>query len=476
MRRQTAHWQKALALGSIAMLLNVSVPAQTLLGEGPALGAFEQRFTQADIETATLTDIRAEGMKMFTVMFNRQDGFGDGPMDPIAPHLPGGRPTLNNNGTMLRVNGLDGQSCLECHSIVSTATVPFTSGVGGAGGIASTPMRQPKLIDVEDALGNGFAEFDGRMINPPALFGAGGVQLIAKEMTKQLQRLKARALAQPQQPVPLYAKGIYFGTIVADAEGNLDTSQVEGIDTDLVVRPFGRKGEFTSVRDFALGALMFHMGLQPVEIVGADFDADGDGVDNEILIGEASALEIFLTTQETPFREPLDRSGREGAFLFLTLGCNDCHRSALRARSAVLKYSYPEVPDDPNANVYYSVDLAKQPMLFPPRRREGIWVPMFSDLKRHDMGPELAEHFHGVDEQTNREFITAKLWGVADTAPYLHDGRALTLNEAIVLHGGEALAAREAYQALSTADKNRLLKFLMSLRNPVDPNLDVVAH
>lgn len=102
-------------------------------------------------------------------------------------------------------------------------------------------------------------------------------------------------------------------------------------------------------------------------------------------------------------------------------------------------------------------------------------VRMFSDLKRHNLGPDLAEDFHLADNQSNQEFITAKLWGVADTAPYLHDGRALTLREAIVLHGGEAKTARDAFLGLSTNEQNQVLRFLLTLRNPKTPNEDVLA-
>jgi CxxC motif-containing protein (DUF1111 family) len=90
------------------------------------------------------------------------------------------------------------------------------------------------------------------------------------------------------------------------------------------------------------------------------------------------------------------------------------------------------------------------------------------------MGPELAEDFHAATAQQNSEFITAKLWGVADSAPYLHDGRALTLNEAIYLHGGEAQSVRDAYVALSIPEKNELIAFLLTLRNPRNPNADVL--
>ena len=75
-------------------------------------------------------------------------------------------------------------------------------------------------------------------------------------------------------------------------------------------------------------------------------------------------------------------------------------------------------------------------------------VPLFADLKRHKMGPRLAETFEAATV-ANDEFTTARLWGVADTAPYLHDGRATTLSAAIELHGGEAQSARDAFMALS---------------------------
>ena len=66
-------------------------------------------------------------------------------------------------------------------------------------------------------------------------------------------------------------------------------------------------------------------------------------------------------------------------------------------------------------------------------------------------------------------FITPRLWGVADTAPYLHDGRALTITDAILLHGGEAQTARDNFDGLSDANKILLLTFLRSLKTPVDP-------
>jgi len=62
------------------------------------------------------------------------------------------------------------------------------------------------------------------------------------------------------------------------------------------------------------------------------------------------------------------------------------------------------------------------------------------------------------------QFITKKLWGFASEPPFLHHGRALTIHDAIVLHGGEALTSRQAYQALSAADQRCVVDFLKTLQ------------
>jgi CxxC motif-containing protein (DUF1111 family) len=89
-------------------------------------------------------------------------------------------------------------------------------------------------------------------------------------------------------------------------------------------------------------------------------------------------------------------------------------------------------------------------------------VRLFSDLLLHYMGPDLAD---GIEqgEATGSEFRTAPLWGAAHSAPYLHDGRAPTLEDAITAHGGEADAARDRFLALPEADRAALIAFLQSL-------------
>lgn len=459
------------------------VEGQGLVGEGPRLGPINQRYTQEQFNgNPKLEDVRRAGIKIFTTPFNFHDGYGDGPLNLADTTSPGGRPFLqgtslpDGNARILRINGLDSQTCLECHGILSNATIPATTGVGGSGSTATSAMFQPKVIDPNDQAGNGWALYNGRFIDPPHTYGSGGVELLGKEMTADLQALKQRAIAKPNEPVTLVTKGVHFGTIVASQNGNVDTSAVDGVDPDLVVKPFGRKGCCATVRQFDQGALMFHHGMQPVEIVEEGVDADGDGVVNEILVGELSALEVFQTTQETPSEDERSDQAQEGMEIFHEIECSSCHRPELWTNSRTLGYSFPEIHEDPFANEFYEVDLSKKPPRFKRKRGSGLIVRLFSDLKRHNMGPGLAEFFQGATPAQNSEFITARLWGVADTAPYLHNGRAQTLDEAIDLHGGEALEARNAYANLDQDDQDAILRFLRTLRTPRQPNRDVFKN
>ncbi len=294
-------------------------------------------------------------------------------------------------------------------------------------------------------------------------------------MTADLQRLKAIATSSPAgSQIDLVSKGVDFGYLISNGSGGVDTSHVQGVDDDLIVRPFGRKGEFSSVRSFDLEATQFHMGMQPVEVVGEYIDADRDGVMNELLPGEISALEIFLSTMDRPQKDKADKVALQGFEYFHEIGCVQCHRPKMQTESRYLGFSYPEISSDPQKNVFYRVDLSRAPPRFGQNESNGIVVELFSDLKRHNMGPDLAESFHRADDKRNAEFITAKLWGVADTAPYLHDGRALTLLEAIRVHGGEAQSARDQFLALPADNQSAVIDFLKTLRNPRLPNRDVI--
>jgi hypothetical protein len=486
---------------TVAALAGLLTTVSSAASEGPNLDG--DRVTQEQITSGALSldEIRLAGRRMFITPFNKQDGHGDGPpgLAPADRREPGSRTTLQENGVFLRVNGLDAQTCLECHSIVSAATLPFTFGIGGVGSLnnvaigfggASFININDDPLQVTDPDGHdsiGRRNINGRVINPPFVFGAGAVELLAKEMTRDLQALRARIQGQPNASIELVTKGVRFGTLSTDAQGDVLTgadgkaADVEGIEADpqsplfLVVQPFGRKGEVDTTRTFDVGAFQFHLGMQPAEAVGQGVDADGDGITNEIQVGELSALSIFLATTDRPEQrapqDPAERPlARRGERFFEQIGCTDCHRPTLAAQSPWLTLSFPQVPQNPDANVYYRIDLTRPPMRFPANSQGGTDVPLFADLKRHDMGPGLAE-FNG-----DAMFTTARLWGVADSAPYLHDGRALTLTDAILMHGGEGSEAAPAvarYKTLAAGDKDAIIAFLGTLHTPRNPGADL---
>jgi len=453
-------------LSSFFVLASMGAALAAPPGEAPTLDP--NRPTQQQIaDGMNINSVRNAGLAIFTTPFSKLDGMGDGPIDIGDTTSPGGRPTLQGNGTFLRINGLDSQTCLDCHSVISSATRPPTLGVGGVGTANNNAIIMPTEIDVDDLDDlDGAAGFNGRFANPPFVFGAGGVELVAMEMTMDLRAARQQALDNPGTTVPLVTKGVDFGTISATPSGDLETTNVEGVADDLVVRPFGRKGEFATVREFDTGAMQFHFGMQPVEAVGAGIDADGDGVVDEITEGDLSALSIFIAMLERPRAGNRDRQADDGFAIFQAIGCAGCHIPELGTERETLPLRLPEIGTDPLSNVYREVNLTKPPVRFRKNSNGGIRVPLFADLKRHDMGPALAETFALVDAETNSEFTTARLWGIADSAPYLHDGRATTLTEAIEFHGGEAQSVRDSFVALSDDDKIDLLSFLRTLKTP----------
>jgi CxxC motif-containing protein (DUF1111 family) len=89
-------------------------------------------------------------------------------------------------------------------------------------------------------------------------------------------------------------------------------------------------------------------------------------------------------------------------------------------------------------------------------------VPLYSNLLLHNVMPTgfrgMAEPGAGVGY-----YRTPPLWGIGDTAPYMHDGRAEDLDAAILAHDGEAAGVRSNYEALTPAAQQALILFLEDL-------------
>jgi hypothetical protein len=387
------------------------------------------------------------GAQLFNVTFTADIGYGSKDLPHFQRFHKGKR------------GGPDAIKCVSCH---------WRGGPGGAGDAADN-----SYID-----GDGDTQASTLARNPKSLVGAGIVELLGREMTAELRKLwddavvKARTSGKPVIQ-KLVAKGVSFGEFEARPDGSTDGSKIEGIDPDLVVKPFGWKGRFASIRDIVEEELIIHHGMESTHMVShgaperigpfGGTDPDGDGVTDEITEGQVTALTLFVAMQEVPvvdFPKFADHMALlvKGEQLFTTLGCDVCHVRSLPLEST--KYVLTNRSGGPSTEI----DLAKDGV----EPRISSTVPgvlkayLYSDLKRHDMGPALADA-RGEQGIWSRQFVTPPLWGIMRSRPYLHDARAQTVPLAILAHGGEAQAARDAYAALSEDDKAAVRIFLTTL-------------
>ena len=449
------------------------------------------RVLQFEAIFSSTSVIRRAGLRLFSSPLTKCDGYGDGPIDPLKDRtLLGNRPVLQNSQTpFLRLHGLDSQACLECHFVKSNRVIPAPFAVGGSGPSSASPFPMMSQFDGTDPDTSGVVQAptelneSAKAINSPGIFGDGGVALLAKEITLDLQNLLSIAESTPNVVINLNSHGINFGSIVCTGvnacngkyivglTNNIDTNDPDGSYVDLtdilIIRPFSRKGSFTTTRSFDVGATQFHLGMQPVEEVGYWNDPDGDGVENELFVGELSAMSLYLEGLEPPqIANPLSDEASHGKEVFQNIGCADCHIPTLITRNTFLPFSFPQVDANPLQNIFRVLNL--RTLGFPPTAGfTGIVVDLFSDLKIHDMGSGLAE------ANGNSRFTTARLWGVSDSAPYMHDSRALTLRDAIVFHDGEGATAATSFTGLSAAEQGNLLQFLGALKSPANPNTNL---
>ena len=151
--------------------------------------------------------------------------------------------------------------------------------------------------------------------NTLGMFGSGAIEMLGREMTTDLQNEQHERNQQAESSgddvtVNLITKGVSFGALTAHPDGTVDTSAVVGVDPDLVIKPFSRKGVFRSLREFTVTAMNQHHGMQAVERFGSGTDPDQDGVTNELLIGDITAVTIFQAALPAPIvsTQGLDRA------------------------------------------------------------------------------------------------------------------------------------------------------------------------
>lgn len=147
---------------------------------------------------------------------------------------------------------------------------------------------------------------------------------------------------------------------------------------------------------------------------------------------------FYLKALKAPEPRP-ESNSIEGKQLFTTIGCSKCHRPEMKTGNS-------------------SIAAIANKAFYP-----------YSDFLLHDMGSSLDDGYTEGSAKTY-EWRTPPLWGVglskkSQGGQYflLHDGRARSIEEAILLHGGEGIQSRSNYEALTADEKTKLIKFLESL-------------
>jgi CxxC motif-containing protein (DUF1111 family) len=272
--------------------------------------------------------------------------------------------------------------------------------------------------------------------NTPPLFGAGLIDAIPDKVLEEVAAEQAKAAGDSSKP----PNGSPFNEVLS-VKGRVASLK------DGRIGKFGWKASVASLREFTLQACSSELGLEVPGFARAappwksDYKAPGIDLTSE----QCDTLTQFVASLPKPGVRPADSPEQASAIergrqLFASVGCAACHRPKLG-----------EV--------------------------DGI----YSDLLLHNMGSSLSDSgSYTVLEPENPskdkskqpraaselEWRTPPLWGLHDSAPYLHDGRAATIADAVAFHGGEGLAAAQAYQKLSKEQREQIELFLQSLTAP----------
>jgi CxxC motif-containing protein (DUF1111 family) len=194
---------------------------------------------------------------------------------------------------------------------------------------------------------------------------------------------------------------------------------------------FGAKANVGTLREQTAGAFVNDMGLTN------KLFPEPDGM-RDVNDDQLDQTTFFVSTLAVPIAGPRNTEARRGRELFDDFQCASCHVPTL------------ETGDHPIAQLAHQT------------------IHPYTDLLLHDVGDELTDSRQDF-LATGEEWRTPPLWGlglvqiVDPQATFLHDGRARTLEEAILWHGGEADAASEAFRTADQRDRAALIAFLKSL-------------
>ncbi|MBS1253933.1 MAG: hypothetical protein MAG451_02987 [Anaerolineales bacterium] len=469
--------------------------------------AISRRLQAGEEFEVPLPDLIEHGQRLFQANWTSQEG--------------GGRPLTKGTGQSLsdpddalvfprnfnRISAPDSNSCAGCHN------APFGI-AGGSGDLVTSVFVLGHRFD--------FATFDHSDTVPTkgskdelgvdvtqqtianrratiGMFGSGYIEMLARQMTAELQAL--RDATPPAGVTPLVIRGVSFGRITRDANGNWITSEVEGLPApslatsgpgnppSLIIRPFHQAGAVVSLREFTNNAFNHHHGIQSTERFGVAADPDGDGFVNELTRADVTASAIHQATLAVPGRVIPSNATIEQAVLtgeqkFVGIGCAECHIPRLPLTDEGWHFSEPN-PYNPSGNLQVGevdtlqVDLTSDE-LPPPRLKPDangvVYVPAYTDFRLHDITTAADDdpNAEPLDMQQpagspeffagNRKFLTARLWGAANQPPYFHHGQFTTMREAILAHAGEAISSRQAFEALDKYEQDSIIEFLKTLQ------------
>jgi CxxC motif-containing protein (DUF1111 family) len=370
------------------------------------------------------------------------------PQDPLSPDGDGLGPVFNATSCVAchHQGGPGGSGGLE-HN-VTTYTVRLPSGKSRSGVVHAFGVKiretlqdvHPDLPAVSRPSLEMLVVLQGRaghcltfptgvhisQRNTPALFGANWIDAIPERIiiaNERGQRLRWGMADSDSEQAPV-------GRAARLANGRIGR--------------FGWKAQTASLSEFVQAACANELGLgnpgqaQPQPLVYGNYQPPGLDLTAE----QCDQLTAFVAELPRPVeRLPEDPALRDQALagrkLFGKLGCADCH-----------------TPDVGSAHGIYS-DLLLH--------RMGRDLVGGGDYSGPVPAPEVQPDDGGPSPD---EWRTPPLWGVADSAPYLHDGRAATLEEAIRLHGGQGARAAQRFQALKAPEQVQLIAFLKTLRAP----------